>query len=969
MTLFRLLGPLEVEHDDGPIALGGERARALLTALLLQPNSLVPAYRLIEVLWPNATPDNPENALHQVVARLRSRLGPLGRCLVTRPPGYLIEAEPSLIDTERFEAAYREARSRSIQNPAGAAELLDEALALWRGPAYAEFADGFARSAATRLEELRLAAYQDRAALALRCGAVFEAVTRARQLTEAEPLRERPVELLMQALHADGRTSDALEAYRAYRDRLADELGLDPSAELAQLESRILRNEVERPRPASRSSSPQAGRPRQLPWRPGSMLGRERELQLLRDCLAERRLVTVVGPGGVGKTRLALEVAHQLAAQGTSTWWADLTTVTPERVVASLATALGAEIPVDPEPAGSLIVALAAYRGLMVLDNAETVLAELAPVVEQLADAAPQLTILATSRERLAVGPEHVHILSPLTLPEVADRENPAVRLFLERAPALEPDRLSADEVDVVADICRRLDGLPLAIELGAAQTRSFGVRELADRLDQVLDLTGGRRTADARHRTLRTVVDWSYGLLTEDEAQLFAQLSVFPGRFSLDQVEAVCAAAGGPDLASQLVRLVEQCMVQSASGRFWLLDTLRAYASERLDQAMRQRLRERHAHDTAARVSALRPGLRGPEEAVAVAAVNELEADLQVAWAYAVEHDRALGIQLAADIFDYAYLRQRGDLMAWGLTVAAWDIEHPGLPRALALAATAAWAAGRLVEAAELAERGVKAAGGLEARDAALAILQLGNLAMFAGRSEEAIAYFRRGARLERAGGNQTIALMDEISVCQAQSYYAGHVAEAAASIGQLLERARANGNPSCLTWAHYIDGEIKHALGDLPGAQEAYRAAIADGAEAESRLLVTLARSSSVTVSAQHGAPAEALEQFRRVVDEWENIGNEAAQWWTLGYLVVLLVRVGSAHDAALLAGAILGARERHPRFGRYETDVGQALADLRRRLGPTAEAMLAKGAALSYADTVDCARAAIRAAQTRA
>lgn len=300
---------------------------------------------------------------------------------------------------------------------------------------------------------------------------------------------------------------------------------------------------------------------------------------------------------------------------------------------------------------------------------------------------------------------------------------------------------------------------------------------------------------------------------------------------------------------------------------------------------------------------------------------------------------------------------------------MADWDVVHPGLPRALALAAAGAWAVGRLAEATALAERGVAAAGGLDAPDAALAVLELGDLAMFAGRSEEAIAHFRRAARLQRASGDETIALMDEVSVCQALSYYAGRAAETAASIGGLIERARLTGNPSCITWAYYIDGEIKSALGDVPGAQAAYRTAVAAGTEAESRLFVTLARSASVTLTAQFGAPAEALEEFRRVLGEWEDLGNEAAQWWLLGYLVVLLVRAGSDHDAGLLAGAILAARERHPQFGRYETDLEEALADLRGRLGNAVDVIFAAGAALSYADTVDCARAAIRAAQTRA
>src|SRR3712207_866458 len=282
---------------------------------------------------------------------------------------------------------------------------------------------------------------------------------------------------------------------------------------------------------------------RRLVHGPAGPLPTEDDLALVRACLGAQRLVTLVGPGGVGKTRLALEIVHELATGGARVWWADLSTATDERVADAVATAIGTDTPRGPDPAGALAAALGGFRGVLCLDNAETVLGPLAPLVERLLAAAPGLTLLATSRERLGVASEHVHVLAPLPLPSGADSDNPAVRLFVDRAPGLEAERLSEDDVEVVAATCRRLDGLPLAIEIGAARAPALGLLEFADRLGQGLNLlSGGRRTAAERHRSVRAVVDWSYGLLTDDEARLFLRLSVFPSSFTLDQAEAVCA-------------------------------------------------------------------------------------------------------------------------------------------------------------------------------------------------------------------------------------------------------------------------------------------------------------------------------------------------------------------------------------------------------------------------------------------
>jgi predicted ATPase/DNA-binding SARP family transcriptional activator len=973
--LFRVLGPLEVSGGQATVPRGAG-PRALLTALLLAPNSVVPAHRLAEAVWGADPPDRMDNALHQVVTRVRRALGSAGAAVVTRPPGYLLVAGASSIDAACFETQYRSAMARSAADPGAAVVLLDEALAWWRGPAYAEFADGFARPAATHLEELRLAAREDRAALLLAAGSTAEAVAAASDLAAENPLRERPVEVLMQALYAAGRTAEALEAYRRHREHVAGELGLDPTPGLRDLEARILREDPDLPargpiRPPSpgSASAPASSPGRALPWRPSTLIGREDELRLLAEAVTTRRLVTVVGPGGVGKTRLALEVAHLMAERGRTVWWADLTTVEPDRLVDTLAEATGADLPPTHDRPGALCAALRIRRdGVLCLDNAEHLLDALAVLVERLTASAPNLVVLATSRERLALDAESVRVLAPLPLPAGADRANAAVQLFLQRVPDLEPDSLTEEQVGLVAELCRGLDGLPLAIELGAARAAALGLRGLADRLRARLDLlAGGRRTAAARHRTLRAVVDWSYELLSPDEARLFGRLAVFPAGLSLDRVESVCTDESLPAtaVAGLLARLVEQSLVQAGEGRFWLLETLRTYARERLAATGEEmRLRGRHAHDTAGLLAELDRRMWTPAEATGVAAVVRLGPDLQAAWGYAVEHDRALAVRLAGDVYDFAYGRQRLDLLSWGLYVAGWDITHRSLPRAMAAASAAAWAGGRLAEAESHAERGVAAARS-DPPSAARAVTQQGNIAMFRGQTRAALAHFRTAGELHRTSGEHGRALADEVSVAQTL-VYAGHAAEARRMMDDVLPRTMRAASPSLLAWAHYIVGETLVDV-DVERALAAYATAISCADEADCRLFAMLARGSSVALAARSGAPAAALDQFDRIFDQQERVGNELVELWVLRFLVVLLDRVGAFHDAAVLAGAVLAVQDRYPVFGPYESPIETAVGHLRDRLGATAtDDALQRGSGLAYPDTVAHARRSIRAAK---
>jgi predicted ATPase/DNA-binding SARP family transcriptional activator len=958
---FRVLGAIEVEADGGPVPIVGHRLRALLSALLLQPNEVVGTDRLVDSIWGADLPDVPTNALQQVVTRLRSRLGNGAECLTTAPGGYRILVAPGQLDADAFETSYRQARQLADVDPESALKEIESALGWWRGPAYGEFATGFAQAASVRLDELRAAAAEDRVELLLRTGAEGTAVAAARELVGTAPLRERPVELLMRALHASGRVADALAVYRAHRELLAEELGLDPPATLRDLEARILNDDapVVAAAPPARPAPP--GIPRsELPGRPGTIIGRDDDLALVRDQLATRPLVSIVGPGGVGKTRLALELAHEAALAGEPVVWVDLSAVEPGRSADLVAEAAGVDMPRGPDPHSALGASLGASSVLLCLDNAETVLDGLAPLVEALLEHAPRMRILATSRERLAVHSEHVHRLAPLAVPTGPDAHNPAVQLFLARASGL-AEPMTESALEDIALLCRRLDGLPLALELGAAQAPTFGVREFSEHVAEELDLlAGGRRTAAARHRALRAVIDASYHLLTPDEATLCARLAVFPGRFGLEDARSVCAGepidakAVGPVLA----RLAEQSLVQSAGGRFWLLDTLRTYARERIGDDELLRLRGRHARHVADRVVALQWQQRPETEAACVEQLNTMSPDLHAAWAYAAEHDRSLAVELAAAMYDFAYLRQRLDLLDWGRQVAEWDVSHPDLSQALAVGAAGAWAAGDLAAAEGLALRGLSLDDGTGRPSRARSMSQAGNLAMFAGDFDEAVRRYEECVSLNLAEGRPIAALIAEIAICQATTY-AGRAEQVLDRLADLRRRARRTGNPSALAWASFVTGE---AIGDsdVPAALAAYRRAMEAALEVDNRLFLGLARSSAVVLAGRHGTADAALAEFGRVLDEWDELGNIAAQWWVLMNFAILFTRLGEDRPAALLAGAFLGIEGRTYMLLGDEERLQNAVTELSARLGETvAETTFAEGGELSVADAVALAR----------
>jgi predicted ATPase/DNA-binding SARP family transcriptional activator len=647
---YRLLGELEVVDDDGrDVPIRGAKQRALLLALVVRANESVPAERLADELWGEDIPAGGANALQAQVSSLRRALGPAGGTVVTGQGGYRLEAADEEVDARRFEALAAEGRQALDKGATGAAVTrLGEALGLWRGPALDGTADeGLLRREADRLDELRWTVREDRLDALLREGGNAELVADLQALVAEAPLRERLHGFLMLALYRAGRQADALRAFQDARTLLDEELGLAPGTDLTQLEAAILAHDpsllVDRPTPG-------VARRTNLTPTLSSFIGRDDDLATLTALVDEHRLVTIVGPGGAGKTRLAQE-AGLLRQADVDVWLVELAAVTdPTAVDAALATTLGMFDSVagtGEQRREAALDRLAAHLGdrptLVILDNCEHVIAEAATAAEHLLRACPALQVLATSREALGIGGETLWAVPPLSTDD-------AIQLFTERAEAVGGLVPEGDGDRAMADLCVRLDGMPLAIELAAARSRSLPVEQLAARLDDRFRLlTGGARTALPRQQTLRAVVEWSYDLLFHDEQEVFNRFSVFAGGCSLDAAETVCAGGSvePEEVADVLARLVDKSLIvvgrHDGVARYDQLQTLALYGRERLaatDEAAATR--DRHAAHYRDLGLSGRAALRGTDQRTWLAAARHEVPNVRVALAWFVEHDDA---------------------------------------------------------------------------------------------------------------------------------------------------------------------------------------------------------------------------------------------------------------------------------------------------------------------------------------
>ncbi|MFI6941807.1 BTAD domain-containing putative transcriptional regulator [Streptomyces sp. NPDC050418] len=594
-----LLGPVRAGTESvGPVEIGGVRLRMLLARLALEGGRPVGADTLVDGLWGEQPPADAANALQALVSRLRRSLR--GHATVeSAGGGYRLDVQETDVDTYRFEklaAAGR--RALAAGRTAEAARSLDAALALWRGPALADVLDApFAPPVATRLDGLRAAAVEDHFEAEIREGRAADVLADLEAAGAQQPLGERIAGLRMRALAAAGRQPDALTVYEELRSRLGDELGVDPSAEVKEIHLALLRGELERPAAKAAAASP-------LPARLTTFVGRDDELARLAALMRSSRLVTLVGPGGAGKTRLSLEAAtHDPAHDRGRLHYIPLAGVSdPEQLADAVLGAIGATDGGLYESGGGgpqtgAVDRLAGLLGsgdvLLMLDNCEHLVEAAADFADHLLVRLPELRILTTSREPLAITGEALFHLGPLDLPpgepEPAEAlRTAAVRLFVDRAAGVRQDFVLDDStLDAVLRICRGLDGMPLALELAAAKLRSMNVEQIARRLDDRFRLlSSGSRTALPRQRTLLALVEWSWDLLDEPERTLAARLSAFPGGATLEALEAVCADELLPadDILYVAGALIEKSLVvESDEGRYRMLETVRAYAGRRL--------------------------------------------------------------------------------------------------------------------------------------------------------------------------------------------------------------------------------------------------------------------------------------------------------------------------------------------------------------------------------------------------
>jgi predicted ATPase/DNA-binding SARP family transcriptional activator len=581
---FGILGPVEVRADGDVVALGGPKPRALLAVLLLHANETVSAERLAMGLWGEDAGADAVKSLHVHVSRLRKALGDAD-VLSTTAGGYRLHVGQGELDADRFERLVAQGHERMEDGDAArAAEVLREALALWRGPALVDVAAApFAGAEIARLEEERLAAIETRVEADLAAGRHAEVVGELQQLAAADPVRERLHGLLMLALYRSGRQADALEAYSRVRAHLADELGLEPSPALKVLQGEILEQSA---------SLDGAAITAHLPPRRSTLLGRAEAAGHVVELLQRdgAQLVTLIGVGGVGKTSLAIEVAHRLAERlSDGAAFVDLAAVTdPLRVPDAVLQALGGQEEPGTPASQTLVQRVARLEQLIVLDNFEHLLVA-TPLVPELLNAAPRLKLLVTSRAALDLQREQRYVVDPLELPEsddpVAVAAAPATALFIARAAAHDPGfRLTASSAAAIATVCERVDALPLAIELAAARTSVLSPEEIAGRLEGILSSLGsGPRDAPARQQTLRATLDWSHALLDKEEAAAFARLAVFAGGCSPDAAEQVAGVS-----LDVIEGLLAKSMLTRRPGhdgetRLVMLEPIRQYAAERL--------------------------------------------------------------------------------------------------------------------------------------------------------------------------------------------------------------------------------------------------------------------------------------------------------------------------------------------------------------------------------------------------
>ena len=850
---FRILGPLEVVLDGRAVELRAAKVRALLGMLLVSPNQVVSADRMADGLWGDDRPDSAVNTLQGYVSQLRKSLG--GDQIQTRPPGYVLAAAAELIDVSRFERFLEEGRrARSGGDPERSVTVLAQALGLWRGKALADFAYAeWAQPEIARLEELHVVAIDEWIEARLDLGQHSEVLGELDALVITHPLRERLWGHRMLALYRSGRQAESLRTYGQLRRVLGEQLGIEPSRDLARLEEAILLQKSEldwrptaqllrssmRSQPSDRRLSPPDAAlavPTNLPLSVSRFVGRERDLDGLRAELRSTRVLTLTGVGGVGKTRLALELARTLLEDHPDgVYWVELSSLqdpllAPERV----ASTLGLTLEATRSATDAIVAHVGERQILIVLDNCEHMVEACAQLTHLMIQANPRLRILATSREPLSVTGETVRLVPSLS-------ENDAVRLFQERAIATtrDPEGITGTDASVV-EICRRLDCIPLAIELAAARTSVLSPAEIAQGLEDRFALLGtGPRTAPPRHQTLRAALDWSYAALSDVERTLFSGLSVFAGGFSLSAAQAVCSseALERSQVLDVLAALVHKSLVVAVQRaglrtRYGMLETVGEYASEKLaESGQGESYRGRHLGWAVALAEHAEPFLIGGGAARCLEELDLEHDNLRAALGWARSQGSPLGLRLAGALGYFWEGRDQREGRAWLTDFLSSVDSVPSGIRAKALNA-----AGLLDErrgdhgAADKAYRqGLALYRQLDdALGAAWSLRGLGNAALAQGALQSAISLHEECleiGREQRHSFTTVVALINLGSL----AILRGDVRQAGSLLDEALQLCRATDDDWGAAWSLFHLGQLATTMGEYDCAGSRLRESLA--------------------------------------------------------------------------------------------------------------------------------------------
>ncbi|HEY7101356.1 MAG TPA: BTAD domain-containing putative transcriptional regulator [Mycobacteriales bacterium] len=934
-----LLGPLEITGADGQIRLTGAKQHALLALLALDPGRTVSVDRLLDGIWGDGhQPRDAVNALQHQVSRLREAVG--GRHVVRRGSGYLLAVPADAVDVHRFERLAADGRAFLRDgDPAAAAEALRSAAELWRGAPLDGLPDHpWAMAETARLERVRADASDDRMDAELALGRHAELVGELAELVAADPLRERRWGQLMLARYRCGRQAEALETYAEVRAMLADEHGLDPGPELQRLHAAMLRHD------RALALAPAAPRS-DLPASVSNFIGRLDELAAVRTLVRDRRLATLTGPPGVGKTRLALEAGRELSgAFPDGVWLVELPPVADTAGArAAVSSALGVREPGPPiaderhaVAVDPVLLHLRDRRALLILDGCEHLVPELADLVHRMLAGCPDLHVLATSRESLGVDGETVWPVPPLDLPAPTSGDDPdsllaseAVRLFEDRASrALPSFAVTTDTAAEVAALCRRLDGLPLAIELAAARVRSLPVSRITAGLDDRFRLLSGRPGRPAtRGQSLRAALDLSYGLLSPAEQEAFSCLSVFSGACSLDAACFVGRRTGidPADMVDLIASLVDKSLLTTGTDttgepRYGLLETLRAYGRDRLaERGGTERLRAAHREHYAAVAAAADAGLRGAGYRDWQQRVRADYDDLRAAFDGALaDGEPAVALRLASSLWLFwAVADRHGEGCGWLEEALAAADTVPAEIRAGGLAVLCYLAGqrddvARAVEAGELAVRLADAAGdGWESARSRQALALVLGAAGRPARAAELLAAAR--SAMEATGDEFWVAASDLVSAagglragrldlverralkvlarsrrigyepfeCWARLLLAavaerrGAVRAALTEIDRGLAVSRRLGLPHYVAFAQAERGRLLARGGDATGAEAVQAEAVQTAESAGSPWFAALARTELAATLARTGRSGEASALLQHVRDWAESPG----------------------------------------------------------------------------------------------